>query len=321
MRSQQGPVVPHQPGQHNSGPDLDCGCSSGVRTAVSGQGCQDSGGSSSCRTVCGRGAMALALRLFLPLLLAVALHARAAQAAPVPARGADEGAEEDSPAAWTDYGLDILGPTGSPPTGKNQPPGEKKSQEAMELLDKMLSELERQREMDREAVLKAVVPKETNDSLPESPEGRKAMPGTSKPDVVGKAGTKDQKPPSVRRVLCPQDVRKHCMVGTVVVLFTVPLAMILCYVGIRWWIDSKEHPKHQPGLRRSPSPPESPRNVHLDTSRRGAQHQQPHRKLEPQPSVPPPRPPPVPQPRRQDLPDIPLPPPPPPPPPPPSLLT
>ncbi|XP_064524111.1 prophenin and tritrpticin precursor-like isoform X2 [Pseudopipra pipra] len=265
--------------------------------------------------------MALALRLFLLLLLAVALHARAAQAAPVPARGADEGAEEDSPAAWTDYGLDILGPTGGPPTGKNQPPGEKKSQEAMELLDKMLSELEKRREMDREAVLKAVVPKEINDSLPESPEGRKAMPGTSKPDVVGKAGTKDQNPQSVRRVLCPQDVRKHCMVGTVVVLFTVPLAMILCYVGIRWWIDSKGHPKHQPGLRRSPSPPESPRNVHLDTSRRGAQHQQPHRKLEPQPSVPPPRPPPVPQPRRQDLPDIPLPPPPPPPPPPPSLLT
>ncbi|XP_032555214.1 prophenin and tritrpticin precursor-like isoform X2 [Chiroxiphia lanceolata] len=208
-----------------------------------------------------------------------------------------------------------------PPTGKNQPPGEKKSQEAMELLDKMLSELEKRREMDREAVLKAVVPKEINDSLPESPEGRKAMPGTSKPDVVGKAGTKDQKPQSIRRVLCPQDVRKHCMVGTVVVLFTVPLAMILCYVGIRWWIDSKEHPKHQPGLRRSPSPPESPRNVHLDTSRRGAQHQQSHRKPEPQPSVPPPRPPPVPQPRRQDLPDIPLPPPPPPPPPPPSLLT
>ncbi|XP_039243790.1 uncharacterized protein LOC114002527 isoform X3 [Pipra filicauda] len=114
--------------------------------------------------------MALALRLFLLLLLAVALHARAAQAAPVPARGADEGAGNSFSAAWLEGGLDSLGPpagvsagrtlpdsglvpphkAGShrtgPPRGRNRSPGDKPSQEALELLDQMLSELQRRRD-------------------------------------------------------------------------------------------------------------------------------------------------------------------------------
>ncbi|XP_051649229.1 uncharacterized protein LOC127473534 isoform X16 [Manacus candei] len=116
--------------------------------------------------------MALALRLFLPLLLAVALHARAAQAAPVPARGADEGAGNSFSAAWLEGGLDSLGPpagvsagrtfpasglvpphkAGShrrgPPRGRNRSPGDKPSQEALELLDQMLSKLQRRRDED-----------------------------------------------------------------------------------------------------------------------------------------------------------------------------
>lgn len=35
------------------------------------------------------------------------------------------------------------------------------------------------------------------------------------------------------RIVCPQDVRKSCMVGTVVTLITVPLILLCCYVGIR----------------------------------------------------------------------------------------
>ncbi|XP_032555219.1 uncharacterized protein LOC116792429 [Chiroxiphia lanceolata] len=116
--------------------------------------------------------MALALRLFLLLLLAVALHARAAQAAPVPARGADEGAGNSFSAAWLEGGLDSLGsPAGvstgrtfpasglvpphkarshrrGPPRGRNRSPGDKPSQEALELLDQMLSKLQRRRDED-----------------------------------------------------------------------------------------------------------------------------------------------------------------------------
>ncbi|XP_051649270.1 uncharacterized protein LOC127473544 isoform X11 [Manacus candei] len=97
--------------------------------------------------------MALALRLFLPFLLAVALHARAAQAAPVPARGADENTGNASPLDWLRKVLQPLQPPAGvfagrtfpapllvprpkllshgtgPPRGKSQPPGEKKTHE------------------------------------------------------------------------------------------------------------------------------------------------------------------------------------------------
>ncbi|XP_051649102.1 uncharacterized protein LOC127473487 isoform X2 [Manacus candei] len=216
--------------------------------------------------------MALALRLFLPLLLAVALHARAAQAAPVPARGADGDRDLDY---LDDDVLKYFWPPGGPPTGKNQPPGEKNSPEPFELLDQMLSELERQQgegtgntsptpstenslepsgipagpprgknqppEMDQEMALwKAAAPEGGSDPLPESPEGRKAMPGTGKQDVVGKAGTKDQNPPSVRRVLCPPDYRKRCMIGMLATLLTVPLLLFCCSFVARKVYENKE---------------------------------------------------------------------------------
>ncbi|XP_056357677.1 uncharacterized protein LOC130258385 [Oenanthe melanoleuca] len=98
--------------------------------------------------------MALALRLFLLLLLAVALPARAAQAAPWPARGA---------------GL---------PTVHTHDTGDKKSMEADRLLDQMLSNLERRRAMKVKTVLKALFPGGSSGSVPASAAGREAMPGT-----------------------------------------------------------------------------------------------------------------------------------------------
>ncbi|XP_053814601.1 uncharacterized protein LOC128796717 isoform X2 [Vidua chalybeata] len=89
--------------------------------------------------------MALALRLFLPLLLAVALPARAAQAAPLQVQGADEHARKASPAAWLHADFQPL-----------KPPAE----------------------MDREAVLKAEFPGGSSGSLAASAAGREAMPGT-----------------------------------------------------------------------------------------------------------------------------------------------
>ncbi|XP_031989379.1 uncharacterized protein LOC116455532 isoform X1 [Corvus moneduloides] len=113
--------------------------------------------------------MALALRLLLLLLLAVALPARAAQAAPMRARGADEGAGKASPAAWLHEDLQPLeSPAGvsagrafpapflvdarktsshrrGPPRGRNKPRGVKMSLEKSKHRDQMLSGLERRR--------------------------------------------------------------------------------------------------------------------------------------------------------------------------------
>ncbi|XP_031989342.1 uncharacterized protein LOC116455505 isoform X1 [Corvus moneduloides] len=150
--------------------------------------------------------MALALRLLLLLLLAVALPARAAQAAPMRARGADEGAGKASPAAWLHEDLQPLeSPAGvsagrafpapflvdarktsshrrGPPRGRNKPRGVKMSLEKSKHRDQMLSGLERRREMEAEAVLKAVFPGGSSGSLAASAAGREAMPGTGTGD-------------------------------------------------------------------------------------------------------------------------------------------
>ncbi|XP_053789443.1 uncharacterized protein LOC128782924 isoform X6 [Vidua chalybeata] len=113
--------------------------------------------------------MALALRLFLPLLLAVALPARAAQAAPLQVRGADEHARKASPAAWLHADFQPLKPPAGVSAGKTfQAPfwvaAHKPSSH--------------RREMDREAVLKAEFPGGSSGSLAASAAGREAMPGT-----------------------------------------------------------------------------------------------------------------------------------------------
>ncbi|XP_053809838.1 uncharacterized protein LOC128794179 isoform X1 [Vidua chalybeata] len=146
--------------------------------------------------------MALALRLFLPLLLAVALPARAAQAAPLQVRGAGWIAGNVFPAPWLEENLDPVGPpTGvsaewnflapgldavhkpsahrrGPPKGETQAKGENKSQKPSEILDQMLSDLERRREMKGEPVHKEAFPRGSSDSVPAPAAGRQAMPGT-----------------------------------------------------------------------------------------------------------------------------------------------
>ncbi|XP_068057578.1 uncharacterized protein [Anomalospiza imberbis] len=150
--------------------------------------------------------MALALRLFLLLLLAVALPARAAQAAPLQARGADEHARKASPAAWLQEDFQPLKPPAGvsagktfqapflvaaqkpgshrsdPPRERNKPTGDIKSLEASKHMDQMLNDLERRREMEGEAVLKAEFPGGSSGSLAAPAAGREAMPGTGTGD-------------------------------------------------------------------------------------------------------------------------------------------
>ncbi|XP_053789436.1 uncharacterized protein LOC128782923 isoform X5 [Vidua chalybeata] len=113
--------------------------------------------------------MALALRLFLPLLLAVALPARAAQAAPLQVRGADEHARKASPAAWLHADFQPLKPPAGVSAGKTfQAPFRVAAHKPSS----------HRREMDREAVLKAEFPGGSSGSLAASAAGREAMPGT-----------------------------------------------------------------------------------------------------------------------------------------------
>ncbi|XP_031977232.1 uncharacterized protein LOC116449633 [Corvus moneduloides] len=69
-----------------------------------------------------------------------------------------------------------------PPKGKTQAKGEYKDLKPSELLDQMLSDLERRREMEAEAVLKAAFPGGSSGSLAASAAGREAMPGTGTGD-------------------------------------------------------------------------------------------------------------------------------------------
>ncbi|XP_051649269.1 uncharacterized protein LOC127473544 isoform X10 [Manacus candei] len=168
--------------------------------------------------------MALALRLFLPFLLAVALHARAAQAAPVPARGADENTGNASPLDWLRKVLQPLQPPAGvfagrtfpapllvprpkllshgtgPPRGKSQPPGEKKTHESNEVLKEIMKELQKGREMDQGALWQVAFPEGSSGSVPGSAEGREAMPGTGTRDEnTGNASPLDW----LRKVLQP----------------------------------------------------------------------------------------------------------------------
>ncbi|XP_068884401.1 uncharacterized protein [Aphelocoma coerulescens] len=172
---------------------------------TSGQQRQDCGGSESGGTGRGRGSMALALRLVLLLLLAVALPARAAQAAPMPARGAAEplGEAASQPMSTTepqgeDEGVSagrtspapLLVPAckpGShrrgPPKGMNKATELKKPHEPLRIMRQMLKEmLQGGQEMEAEAVLKAAFPGGSSGSLAASAAGREAMPGTGTGD-------------------------------------------------------------------------------------------------------------------------------------------
>ncbi|XP_064289394.1 uncharacterized protein LOC135308414 isoform X2 [Passer domesticus] len=90
--------------------------------------------------------------------------------------------------ALSDDGLKPLEDAGGLPRWKNQDAGDSKSLEAAKLLDKMLSDLERRREMKPKAVLKTEFPGGSSGSMAASAAGWEAMPGTGPGDeVAGKA--------------------------------------------------------------------------------------------------------------------------------------
>ncbi|XP_053789773.1 uncharacterized protein LOC128783183 isoform X2 [Vidua chalybeata] len=120
-----------------------------------------------------------------------------------------------------------------PPPWKNSDTGDKKSLEAARHLDQMLSDLERRREMGQRALLKAALPEGSNGFVPAPDTRREEMPDSATEDVITETGIFAPDPVRLPRIVCPQDVRRSCMIGTVVTLFTVPLVLIGCYLGIR----------------------------------------------------------------------------------------
>nr|XP_041567635.1 uncharacterized protein LOC115491619 isoform X2 [Taeniopygia guttata] len=199
---------------------------------------------------------------------------------------------------------------GGPPGEMNQDREDKKSLEAARHLDQMLSDLERRRAMNQESLQKVAVPERSSGLVPAFTAGGQAVPGTGTGEMLGKSSTNTQNGPSTPRIFCPQDVRRSCMIGTVVTLFTVPFSMVLCYVGFQWWKQKKHAaaaPASRPRRRDSLLSPGSPESVGFGSSQTWPQQQHLPTKAEPQHSVPPPRPP---SPAvRQKLPEIPPPPP------------
>ncbi|XP_029852178.1 uncharacterized protein LOC115333411 [Aquila chrysaetos chrysaetos] len=143
-----------------------------------------------------------------------------------------------------------------PPRARYPAEGGKKSLEPSEVLRQMLKELERRHKTDREAVPKEAFSGGSGGSLPVSAGESEATqaPGTpvlSKPgedhrssaykffradsDVVGERTRSGHEPQSSASVLCPQDVRRRCMIGTAAVMVAMPLAILLCCVTIRHW--------------------------------------------------------------------------------------
>ncbi|XP_051649272.1 uncharacterized protein LOC127473544 isoform X13 [Manacus candei] len=261
--------------------------------------------------------MALALRLFLPFLLAVALHARAAQAAPVPARGADENTGNASPLDWLRKVLQPLQPPAgvsagrtfpapllvappkpashgrgpprgksqppgekkthesnevlkeimkelqkgrgvsagrtfpaplliplsktisygmSPPRGKSQPPGEKKTHESNEVLKEIMKELQKGREMDQGALWQAAFPEGSSGSVPGSAEGREEMPGTGTRDAAGATTRALKIQESIGRGFCSG---ARCLAVIMASVLGWQLVIMLCCAGIWYWWERK----------------------------------------------------------------------------------
>ncbi|XP_053789640.1 uncharacterized protein LOC128783060 isoform X2 [Vidua chalybeata] len=175
----------------------------------------------------------------------------------------DERASKASPAAGMEDGLGPLGASAGvsagrtfqapflvaahkpgshrrgPPRGRNRATKHMKSLEASKHMDQMLSDLERRREMDQRALLKAALPGGSNGSVPAPDTRREEMPDSATEDVITETGIFAPDPVRFPRIVCPQDVRRSCMIGTVVTLFTVPLVLIGCYLGIRKLYESR----------------------------------------------------------------------------------
>ncbi|XP_053789426.1 uncharacterized protein LOC128782919 isoform X7 [Vidua chalybeata] len=169
----------------------------------------------------------------------------------------DEHASKASPAAGMEDGLEPLGDSAGvsagrtfqapflvaahkpgshrrgPPRQRNRSTKHMKSLEASKDLDQMLSDLERRRGMDQRALLKAALPEGSRGSVPAPDTRREETPDSATEDVITETGIFAPDPVRLPRIVCPQDVRRSCMIGTVVTLFTVPLVLIGCYLGIR----------------------------------------------------------------------------------------
>ncbi|XP_075618713.1 uncharacterized protein LOC142603224 [Balearica regulorum gibbericeps] len=285
----QSPAVPHQPYKLSAQPLAPDYCSSSSSSSV---------------LVRVRGSMAPTHRLLLVFLLLVALHARAARAAPWRAQGADEDANNG--ASRLDVDLEPLEHPGAVPAGEgdpasrlasrseapadrmvtdvpegrtfpaprldavpqagwhhrgppraryHQPEGGKKRPEPSPLLKKMLDEVERRHETDREAVKKLLFPDGSSGSLPVPPDEAQAMQGAGTPvlsesgedhqasrydfiradsDVDRKRIASADRPQRTAGVLCPQDVRRRCMIGTAAGVIAVPVIIVVCCIVIRW---------------------------------------------------------------------------------------
>ncbi|GAB0194574.1 hypothetical protein GRJ2_001922700 [Grus japonensis] len=184
--------------------------------------------------------MAPTHRLLLVFLLLVALHARAARAAPWRAQGADEDADNGD--SWLDVDLEPLEHPGAVPAGEGDPTsrlgsrsealadrmvtdvpvgrtfpapqldavpqagwhrrgppraryhqaeGGKKRPEPSPLLRKMLDEVERRHETDREAVKKLLFADGSSGSLPVPPNEAQATQGAGTP-VLSESGEDHQ---------------------------------------------------------------------------------------------------------------------------------
>ncbi|XP_052641982.1 uncharacterized protein LOC128141371 [Harpia harpyja] len=179
-----------------------------------------------------------------------------------------------------------------PPRAKYPADGGKKSLQPSEFRRQMLEELERGHGTDREAVQKELFSGGSSGSLPVSAEELEARqaPGTpvlSKPgedhrgsvyeflradsDVVGKRTTSGYEPQSSASVLCPQDVRRRCMIGTAVLMVALPLGIVFCCVMIRRRRKRKQRASAASGYRsRSDS-----RTSRPGTAERWDQRQQP----------------------------------------------
>ncbi|XP_053789579.1 uncharacterized protein LOC128783028 isoform X3 [Vidua chalybeata] len=168
----------------------------------------------------------------------LAAPAAGSEAMPGTVTGAWDG-DMASPDALLDDSLEnslgenLLENAGGPSPWKNSDTGDKKSLEAARHLDQMLSDLERRREMDQRALLKAALPEGSRGSVPAPDTRREEMPDSATEDVITETGIFAPDPVRLPRIVCPQDVRRSCMIGTVVTLFTVPLVLIGCYLGIR----------------------------------------------------------------------------------------
>ncbi|XP_023803013.1 uncharacterized protein LOC111944509 [Cyanistes caeruleus] len=169
----------------------------------------------------------------------------------------DEGAETASPAAGMEDGLEPLGGSAGvsaertysapflipesklsshrrgPPRGRNKPTEGIKSLETSKHMDVRLSDRDRRREMDQKSLQKAELPAECNSFIPDASTEREEIADSATEDVISETGVYVEDPVRLPRIVCPQDIRRSCMIGTVVTLITVPLVLIFCYFGIQ----------------------------------------------------------------------------------------